>query len=1134
MAKEILLALAHNASTQLNNEIVELSDDIRYLENELSIKKDKNFHSIVKGRFHARKKERCTELNVFFSKYIMFLMDSRKNETNSLYESQKGSMDEGKLMQNLSREKKGDIHLLKDMYLKRDTLKEIFNSLRIRSIERMSDEQSQMLFSDLVSKLGNMNGGDDVARRDVAKRDIAKHSVGNFSKLLKGNGERIPQEYMLHTENGVREGRKQFLHYLQDIIPPITEQIVGVSVSPPTAPQTVSSNTSSTAPSTAPSAAPSAAPSTAPSAASSTAASTVSLIDLNSERESDSEQVNSFPLFVNVSDDLEEVGNVLPKEEERHDKREIFNEGENLPLHYSVFEKRKSPDLPYNTKNESLSKFLLNRKIRANSRYTLVSKFNVGRKFFSNSEQKLVLPPLRNDKLTDGRITEGVTGEVIAKRDEDAFRGEETAECDYGGDVNGVGENERCYANVQAMGIQKVSNNEKRSYRTEEKIISLSPNGGSKSVCAKNDTQRSNKKGETQHRSGSPRLHASASDGASYTDSDTASSASSPSEWGSQESRFEKPLRRKRYVCKINKKGRGSFAVRKEGDKSSVHVYDFEVIYEDSEMEKCKDTCKTQENKKIFHFSFLKRGNKIKGVKNLYITDGEIVKEIHLETERNSYEQQVQEDGKTLQSNKKERNKMGKEWVREMCIMEENIKTLKEENFRRKYELTRVIEDIKNRKKKSSNEIGLEIYNMEFVETNRLRGLYIHMIDKQCELEREKNFYKKELKKLQEDVKNNTSPLDEFLKEEKEKFLEKEKLFYKKEKKFLKKQNVLKTKIIKLENELEITKEKLMTEKELNKNLCDKILDNKIIIEKNENEKITTEKVNESKIKSLNCERDKLIENITYEKKENEKLKEELSILKKDNGFDNFRKVILEKILKTNGDIKYLAEILELLTNELENKICKENENNKKLHELKENFETLITLLNRTKKKLTNEKKRSKKLCQKISYLNEKNENLAECIQILSLQCDKEGNKSEKTRIPNGVKTENTDDIPTKQCIHPFSNSDKRTCKMLLYNNDRSNSNESDGCSSSSTVYWDETIHCGITHLEPGMENNSKRRRGSTNYSRSCTDFSDKSSLFLCNNGDTKKGGYSLENLEGSSGESVPIYRGMVKHGILL
>ncbi|SBS85265.1 hypothetical protein, conserved [Plasmodium ovale curtisi] len=1105
MAKEILLALAHNASTQLNNEIVELSDDIRFLENELSIKKDKKFHNIVKGRCHARKKERYAELNEFFSKYIMFLMDSRKNETNSLYEAQKGSMDEGKLMQNLSSEKKGDRHLLKDMYLKRDTLKEIFNSLRIRSIERMSDEQSQMLFSDLVSKLGNMNGGDN-----VAKRDIAKHNVGNFSKLLKGNGERKPQEYILHPENGAREGRKQFLHYLQGIIPPITEQIVGVSVAPSTAPPTVSSNTSSTA--------------------SSTAASTVSLIDLNSERESDSEQVNNFPLFVNINDNLEEVGNVLPKIEKGHDKREIFNKGKNLPIHYNVLEKRKSPDLRYYTKNESLSKFLLNRKLRANSKYTLITKFNVGRKFFSNSEQKLVLPPLRNDKLTERRSTQGFTGEIVAKRDEDAFRGE-TAESDDGGDVNSVGENERCYANVHAMGVEKVvSNNEKRSYMTAEKIISLSPSRGSKSVCAKMDIQRSKKKEETQHQSGSPRLHASASDGASYTTSDAASengsSASSPSEWSSQESRFEKPLRRKRYVCKINKKGRGSFLVRKEGNKSSVHVYDFEVIYEDSEMDNCKDICKTQENKKIFHFSFLKRGNKIKGVKNLYITDREIVKDIHFESETNSHEH-VQDYGKMLQSNKKERKKRRKEEIREMYIMEENIKNLKEENFRRKYELTRIIEDIKNKKKKNSNEIGLESYNMEFVETNRLRGLYIHMLDKQCQLEKEKNFYKKELKKLQEDVKNNTSPLDKFLKEEKSKFLEKEKLNYKKEKKFLKKQNVLKKKIIKLENDLEITKEKLMTEKELNKNLCNKILDNNIIIEKNETEKITNEKVNESKIKMLNNEKDKLIENITNEKKENEKLKEELTILKKDNGFENFRKVVLEKILKTNGDIKYLAEILEVLTKELENKISKENENNKKLQDLKENFEKLITLLNGTKEKLANEKRRSKRLCQKISYLNEKNENLAECIKILALQCDKEGYKSEKNTgiIPSGVKTDRRG-ILTEQCL-PFSDNDKRTCKMLLYNNERSNSNESNG-----TVYWDETIHCGITHMEPDMENDGKRR-GSPNYSRSCTDFSDKSSLFLCNNEDTKRG-YSLENLTGSSGESVPIYRGMVKHGILL
>ncbi|SOV76267.1 conserved Plasmodium protein, unknown function [Plasmodium sp. gorilla clade G3] len=460
-----------------------------------------------------------------------------------------------------------------------------------------------------------------------------------------------------------------------------------------------------------------------------------------------------------------------------------------------------------------------------------------------------------------------------------------------------------------------------------------------------------------------------------------------------------------KYLFRINNKGKGIFRIKKKGQKSArdclCHVV---ITYEGTNNISCKkeengkkDT-KKRKKKKIVFFSFLKKGKSIYHINSLNINDNNpnILKDVDYYNKGNYLK------GECLE--KKNKNKIS-----------ENVERLNNENLIRKYSLgtlTKYINEKDEKKKKQEGNYSISYNNIQFVETNRLRALYIQLLHKQNNLFRDRNFYKNELEKLKEDIKNNNEPYVEFIKEEKKKFIEREKKIYKKEKRILKRMNELKKKMVMLNGELELTKNLLKKETDLNKQL-------NIMLEENKNVLLN----NQTEIKNLNNECNKLKETTLMEKKENEKLKdeinerlnnikkvnEELTHLKEDQSFENFRKLILQKIGKTNGDIKYLAEILESLTKELENKKKEEVINSEKMLKIQENLKRNEELLNKSNKELMREKKREKKMIERIVYLTEQNDNLKETINALK---SKRGKKDKKKKNDNnyekGPKKEDT------------------------------------------------------------------------------------------------------------------------------
>ncbi|SOV22508.1 conserved Plasmodium protein, unknown function [Plasmodium sp. DRC-Itaito] len=453
-----------------------------------------------------------------------------------------------------------------------------------------------------------------------------------------------------------------------------------------------------------------------------------------------------------------------------------------------------------------------------------------------------------------------------------------------------------------------------------------------------------------------------------------------------------------KYLFRINNKGEGIFRIKKKGPKCATDcLYDVVITYEGRQKKKNirsnkkendeKDaTKKKKKKKKILFFSFLKKGKCIYHINNLNINENNdnILKDAHYYNKANYIK------GKCMEQKKKNN-------------ISQNVEHLNDENIIRKYSLGTLTNYINEKeqknKKKGEEKMSISYNNIQFVETNRLRALYIQLLHKQNNLFRDRNFYKDELEKLKEDIKNNNEPYAEFIKEEKKKFIEREKKIYKKEKRTLKRMNELKKEMVILNGELELTKNLLNKETDLNKQL-------NIMLEENKNVLLN----NQTEINNLNNECNRLKETTLIEKKENEKLKEEinerlnnikkvneeLTHLKEDQSFENFRKLILQKIGKTNGDIKYLAELLESLTKELENKKKEEISNSEKMLKIQENLKKNEELLNKSNKELKREKKREKKMIERIVYLTEQNDYLKETIHVLKSKRGKKKDKKKK------------------------------------------------------------------------------------------------------------------------------------------
>ncbi|KAI4839377.1 hypothetical protein MKS88_001927 [Plasmodium brasilianum] len=1088
MTKEILLSLVYNASTQLSNEIAELNDDILFLENELNIRKDKKIYGIGKRRWKGRKKKKYEKLNEFLSKYIMFLLDERKNEFTSSHNEHKLKKDINikQLIENMNKTsvnyEQGNISMLNttmlnEMYQKRNTLKDILKLIQMNSIQNLSDEKSQKLFLDLLNKMKDINKSYKI-EEDKENKLISSNRINKSKIDMKKSGKDI------------NKVGKQFVDYLNSTNEEIWGGVEG----------------------------------------SSTAPSTTSFVDSNSERMSDSERM-SISINARKQFFLNGVGDVMTGIGENEEVKKVGRKGKcdkydsnstNEHRNGTKIEKENSSIFDSCTHHESLNNFFLNDKLKTTeNEHTLSSKDSWIRKSFSNTEKKCPTLLMDNEKFNKQRIFHTLVREKTKLNSNIILKSESD-------------ENSNNYLTTFMN-----TNENRRSVKCKPKVV-ISPfppslNRNNKNVQPERINATNDKEEKRKNRSSS----------SSSFSSSCSSSDSKGSECASNNPRNH--FGKKRYLFRINKNGIGSFLVNKEEGKSRSYVYDFELVYDDSDLgtgtdirggkrrtneetngeanreangeanreangeanreangEVNKEAVNiTSKEMKIFHFSFLKRGKKICGVNNLYMAKDKVVRLLQFLDGINSNNENVnifkggKNDDRQIQYNDIDEEEGKKKKIN---LLEENIKNLREENFRRKYELTRIIDDIRNKKHFSSNEIGS--YNMEFIETNRLRGLYIQLLDKQSQLERDKNFYKNELEKLKEDIKNDRAPIADFLKEEKNKYIEREKIFYKKEKRFLKIKNQLKKKVIELENALELTQDQLSLEKGLNENLHVRIEENRIILEKKESETNNTNKMNESKISTLNTEREQLRESIKMEIKEKEKLIEEITMLKKDQTFENFRKVVLHKITKTNGDIKYLAEILELLTKELEQKIIQENKSSKEVEELQESYQKNVELLNITKTQLGEDKKKIKNLNEQISYLSEKNTNLIESIKYLLLQNSEKGKKKETS---------------TEECFL-FSDDERKRRKEKLTHDSKYSGQYED-------KYEDK-------YAIPHISNYGKKR--CSKNKQSVTVFSDNSSRssFLYNNSDTKSSN-SFEELMNSVNEPFLAYRGLIKHNIV-
>ncbi|SCM21083.1 conserved Plasmodium protein, unknown function [Plasmodium berghei] len=936
MEKEILLSLAHNANAQIKNEITEVNDEIIFLNTKLDINKNSKLSNIVKTRCNKRKQNKSEELNNFFFKYIMFLLSNKSND------NIEGTHFYNMIQKNVeingkkSGRKNGEGDLLNEQSIYNKKRDENF----LKHMYEKKNELEQIL--DLI-KLNDLENLSDKQSEEVFSNLMLKLNmetgVENENIL---NFEGIDKEM---SELNISENMKQnLLKYLIENISDPNIKNCDLSTVP----------------------------------------STVSLID-TSEKESDLEELIKYDNNNNNNNDNNNNNN------NRRKINELFKNGEssfNTPysnkcelygknnIENSIYYNKKSPSfgsifLKKDSQNILLNKFNASRKSFNELRQNTNKSFSTNEVLIRKKEKK------KNNKKKKKNNNNNSTNLFDVKLPSLKKQTKEHI-------INKISDNKSLIQINKCENNQNCNNKEKPTLLNKYCPIQLGNKNNKNKFSEKNDYNKKLKE-------------------------DISSSDSSLSESKSIEnlSKNEKNVGFKKLYLKINKEGKGEFiANKKKGSNCSKYIYDFEIVYENDETLKqneCEENMNEKDkNKNIFHLSFLTNGKKVYKVNNLDIENYDIINNLKIinhgkNTKINTTRCQNKQIKEIIEKGLSESLNSNKEDEYKDEFSEFDVKNVGNTNICNKYELKKIERGYRQRKKLYSKK---KENNFEFRETNKIRGLYIHMLDRQNQLEIEKEFYKKEFEKLQEDIKNNTAPINEYLKEEKLKHFEIEKIFYKKEKQFIKKKNLLKKKMLEIENQLEIAEKKLIMEKEKNENLFLKIQDEKNEIEKRES-------VNESKIKNLNSELDKLNKSILLEQKEKDDLLNELNILKhEDIEFGNFRKNILDKINKTNGDIKYLAEILELLTKELEKKNLLQNLNEKKIKELEENSQKTENILRITKGKLLLEKKKKKNLFKEITHLNRKNKELGKCIKDIMFRQNSEINFKENTMHLIGISSD--------------------------------------------------------------------------------------------------------------------------------
>ncbi|GAW80205.1 hypothetical protein, conserved [Plasmodium gonderi] len=1057
MVKKIVLSLVHNASTQINNELVALNDDILFLQNEFRISENKKVQDLVKRKFYIKEKEKYKKLSEFLTKYVTFLLDKNRNNESTYCIYSHFIKEKNGEIRNLIKDMNNTItnnensntKLLNNLCKKRNKLRKILHLIKICNIKNLSDEKLQDIFSDLIFQLKSSNRSN---RKNL------------FSMLLRsGEKCKLKMDEASNEEGviGVSTGKK-----FADCI--ITNDS-NVNTDGDENVGTDNENSSQ--------------------------------MNLSSTEASVGVEENSSIDQMSYSEEVNDPPDVYTSDASKGE-----NSGNDLLTNENIFERGNILNGKYHAKHYSLTKHFLNNQERNGCNYSLMNKFNSMRKCFSNTE-KVVTPSIfNNDKGVNYNEGEGFTWTNERRENGISIL------------VKSLQENMNNILS-RHMNTETLEGHIKSNPNLLVKYMPPSINKSGKNVYTKKGNDKPNDERVKKHN----RSNFSGSASSSSSCSSSSSSSSSCDFFAPKGCNGEKAsscsnVRKKKYIFRINKKGNGTLQVKKEGQKSANCIYHFEMIYDDDVGDSAGgDKARGNDagddnagekneskNKRLVRVSFLIKGGKICRVKNLHVAEDKFIRNLNfcnICTDRSANvkkeDAEWEERDKSRMHRRKENFEM--ESKKRINMLEENLKNLREENFRKKYELTRIIDDMKFGKTKGTGNtlaLGLDeemrSYNMEFIETNRLRGLYIHMLDTQNQLERDKNFYKNELEKLQEDIKNNTAPISDFLKEEKIKFMEREKELYKKEKKYFHIKNQLKKKVAHLQNELELTEEKLKIEKEINKSLNSRMKEKIYILEKNESERRNSDMTNESKIHSLNIELNQLMNTMSIEKKEKTKLQNEISLLKKDMTFDNFRKVVLNKVTKTNDDIKHLAEILEMLTKELENKISKENINDRHVLELKEECKKKIYMLNAVEAQMNNDKKKMKKMSEEIAYLREKNKNLVECVKYM-INSNGSTMSHEHYLVPKDGYYFSLDDGEKK--VEKGIHRPMQTTSRLTKSNNL------------------EMAHYNRKEDDMPDLNIFAQKKGVAKNSRSYTSFSDNSSLFLCHNMETKREASTYEEL---------------------
>ncbi|SPJ10215.1 conserved Plasmodium protein, unknown function [Plasmodium sp. DRC-Itaito] len=1099
MTKQVLLCLLHDAKNNIKNEISQLTDDIDYLKEGMKIKKNNRIIKSVSRRLNGRKEKQYEELKIFLSQYLIYLLENGKDE------DVKMNFYDG------MNEQKKQAHLYLD-----------------KTIEKISSEKLNHKYFDKEKK--NI----EVLRIMCNKRYILKNiltliKLCNVKDFNCEESKNMFSDIMYHLKN-ISEYILEDIKETNDIL---TNEI-GYHINDIIEYKNIKN------------------------------------YYMNKKNEQASTSIYNFDYSKNVLDEESYISSTAPSlnwsnDMQNNDKKIILNNdnismepnnnrtSENERNHLVKTLKKEKQFFSFNnsTKHESLNKFFLNKKLGKEINYfdKLISDFDLAHDTSYNKYELIEGETCVDKKELDALI-------MFDKKEKNKNNnfikyGRVTKNSDLkntlvGGKVKELVPLKKFMGSKRFPPMRRFTNNDNNKNNNIN-------SDGNKNNNINSDGNKNNNINSDGNKNNNIN-----SDGNNDNYKERRRDQSSSSEHSSTNTENKKKnagnMKQIKYLFHINNKGKGFFRIKKKGQKSAKDcLCDVVITYEgtnnisdDKQDNEKKDTKKKKKKKKVVFFSFLKRGKFIYHINSLNISDNNdnILKDVVYYNNGNYIKRNCV--GKKKKKNNNNNNNNNN--------ISENVERLNDETLIRKYSigtLTNYINEREEKKKKQEENLSISYNNIQFVETNRLRALYIQLLHKQNNLFRDCNFYKEELEKLKEDIKNNNEPYLKFIKEEKKRFIEREKKVYKKEKSTLKRMNKLKKKMVILNGELELTKNLLKKETDLNKQL-------NIMLEENKNILLN----NQSEIKNLHNECNKLKETTLMEKKENEKLKdeinerlnnikkvnEELTHLKEDQSFENFRKLILQKIGKTNGDIKYLAELLESLTKELENKKKEEAYNSEQMLKIQENLKTNEELLNKSNKELKREKKREKKMIERIVYLTEQNENLKEAIYVLKSKRGKKDKKKKKddnsenrdkkedtyyrlvdqwsttTKMKNMRKKKNKtnrDDKNDKYNMNNVRNNEKYIEQdnliMGINQNDRIKKKENghffnyhredlcDGEDNLFIINQEDVSSNGLEHIEQFLRENKRKESNKNMKRQSITIYSDDEDSHMLYNNDTKR-----------------------------